>query len=100
MQGTSQVVQGDVEIEFEDTAAISPADALLRKEMHETVRRCLEKVTEKNRLAVLHLEMQGMPVSKIAGILGISKEAVKTRACRGRGELRKMPELQQYLRGE
>jgi RNA polymerase sigma-70 factor (ECF subfamily) len=76
-------------IEFKAPGA-SPFDELASREVQQTVRRALLKVSENFRMAVILRDLEGMSYEEIAEVLDISVGTVKSRILRGRRALREL----------
>ena len=76
----------------------SPPDELaIREEMETCIRRLLEEMTEKNRIALVFSEFESLSSMEIANVLGISYENAKIRIFRSRETLRKLMECRCHL---
>jgi RNA polymerase sigma-70 factor (ECF subfamily) len=67
-----------------------PDESAIREEMQACIRRLLEEMTEKNRVALLLSEFESLSIAEIANVLGISYENAKIRIFRSREALRKL----------
>jgi len=76
-------------------ADTSPPDASLSGELGRTVRRAIERLPEKQRLALVLFCLEGMPQKDVAEVLQCSVELVKWNVFQARKTLRK--ELGGYL---
>ena len=68
--------------------APSPAGLLLERELHESIESALAALPEKERLAVVLRQQQGMPYEEIAAVLGMSLPGVKSLLFRARSSLK------------
>jgi RNA polymerase sigma-70 factor (ECF subfamily) len=82
----------------EDSGAVRPDDATLQKELVEAIDEAIQKLPEKQRLAVILRRYEDMPYEEIGKVLKLSLPAVKSLLFRARTELRH--HLQQYLEAE
>lgn len=83
--------------EFPDPGP-DPSETLQRVELHDAIRSALATLPEKERLAVILREYEGLPYDEIAEVLGTSLPAVKSLLFRARGSLRMR--LSSFLSGE
>lgn len=67
-----------------------PDELAIREEMQACIRRLLEEMTAKNRVALLLSEFESLSAMEIANVLGISHENAKIRIFRSREALRKL----------
>ncbi len=72
-----------------------PARRIDKAEMRQVVRRALENLNERQRMAVLLNKFEGMSYIDIAQTLGLTEPAVKSLLARARSNLREM--LEPYL---
>jgi RNA polymerase sigma-70 factor (ECF subfamily) len=73
---------------FEFAASVeAPGEAMHRAEMIARVREALEDIKREHREVVVLRDMEGLDYEQIARLVGISREAVKSRLHRARGEL-------------
>ena len=76
-----------------------PCDlALQRQESRDFVRASIERLPEDYRVVLVLRDIEGLDTKEVAGLLGISTDAVKTRLHRARQALRTV--LDPYGRGE
>jgi RNA polymerase sigma-70 factor (ECF subfamily) len=75
------------ETDFPDPA-FGPREALIRSELHSAIANALLTLPEKERLALVLREYEGLPYEEIAEVLGTSLSAVKSLLFRGRSSLR------------
>jgi len=68
--------------------ADKPQDILIKREKEEQIRKALEKLPFKYRLAVILKDIDGLPYIEIAKVLGCSIGTVESRLYRGRQLLR------------
>jgi len=73
----------------------SPPDASLSSELREAVGRAVERLPDKQRLALVLYSIEGLPQKEVAEILECSVELVKWNVFQARKTLRK--ELDRYL---
>jgi RNA polymerase sigma-70 factor (ECF subfamily) len=72
-----------------------PDDQILHQELHRTIESAMAQLPEKERLAVILRQHEGMPYEEISVVLGISLPAVKSLLFRARNTLR--DKLESYL---
>ena len=77
---------------FERGVAASPEEEAVARERDELLHTALATLDGRDRQVVL-LAAQGYRTTEIAGIIGCSGEATRTRLCRARGRLRTRLEL-------
>jgi RNA polymerase sigma-70 factor, ECF subfamily len=77
---------------LERGVAASPEDEVIAHERDDLLRDALATLAEPDRRVVV-LAAQGYRADEIAGIIGCSGEAIRTRLCRARGRLRTRLEL-------
>jgi len=77
---------------LERDVAASPEDEAIAHERDDLLREALATLAEPDRRVVV-LAAQGYRSDEIAGIIGCSGEAIRTRLCRARGRLRTRLEL-------
>ena len=77
---------------LERDVAASPEDEVIEHERDDLLRAALATLAEPDRRVVV-LAAQGYRSDEIAGIVGCSGEAIRTRLCRARGRLRSRLEL-------
>jgi RNA polymerase sigma-70 factor, ECF subfamily len=77
---------------LERGVAASPEDEAIGHERDDLLHRALATLTGRDRQVVV-LAAQGYRTTEIAGIIGCSGEATRTRLCRARGRLRSRLEL-------
>ena len=65
----------------------SPHDEHSDSELRLDVREALDRLPEGQRLALVLVDMHGMPVAEAAQILGVAEGTVKSRCARGRATL-------------
>ncbi|MEM7145095.1 MAG: sigma-70 family RNA polymerase sigma factor [Verrucomicrobiota bacterium] len=81
-----------------DEDTIRPDDATLQQELVEAVDAAIQKLPEKQRMAVILRRYEDMPYEEIGKVLKLSLPAVKSLLFRARADLRK--HLQSYLDAE
>jgi RNA polymerase sigma-70 factor (ECF subfamily) len=79
----------------QDTSAVRPDEATLQQELVEAIDDAIQKLPEKQRLAVILRRYEDMPYEEIGKVLKLSLPAVKSLLFRARADLRK--HLQSYL---
>jgi RNA polymerase sigma-70 factor (ECF subfamily) len=79
----------------QDTSAVRPDEATLQQELVEAIDDAIQKLPEKQRLAVILRRYEDMPYEEIGKVLKLSLPAVKSLLFRARADLRK--HLQTYL---
>lgn len=72
-----------------------PAHSLSSKEMGQQLKKALDQLPEKQRLAIVMFTMQELPQKQVAEALGCSVEAVKWHVFQGRKKLKEI--LKEYL---
>jgi RNA polymerase sigma-70 factor (ECF subfamily) len=72
-----------------EVAAIQsgPGELAERREMVHKVREALDELSAEHREVVVLRDIEGLDYEEIAGLVGVSREAVKSRLHRARGEL-------------
>ena len=78
---------GEFETEFPDPGE-GPRESLIRSELHMAIDSALRTLPEKERLAMVLREYEGLPYEEIAEVLGTSLAAVKSLLFRARSSLR------------
>jgi RNA polymerase sigma-70 factor, ECF subfamily len=76
-------------------AQFTPARGLRQKELTTVIRRALEQLNERQRVAVVLNKFEEMNYAEIAAVMGLSTKAVKSLLSRARGKLREV--LQPYV---
>ena len=74
----------------------SPHDAAARNELSRMVQGALTKVSVELREAVILRDLQDLDYKEIAQVLGIPEGTVKSRISRGRAELARLLERNQW----
>ena len=94
-----RAVRATVPLEERDTEHADPRDALGDRETALVVEAALAALPDDQRLAILLVDVQGLPVADAAAVLGVPTGTVKSRCSRGRarlavalGHLRNRPE--------
>lgn len=72
-----------------------PAHALSSKEMGQQLKKALEQLPEKQRLAIVMFTIEELPQKQVAEALGCSVEAVKWHVFQGRKKLKEI--MKEYL---
>lgn len=88
INNTDDAVAGEVLIKQCDSALL-PDTLLIRKDMNECIRGIVDSLPELYRTALVLSDIEGLTNSEIAGVIGISLDAVKIRLHRARTMLRK-----------
>jgi RNA polymerase sigma-70 factor, ECF subfamily len=70
-----------------DVDPASPRDESAAVERRLDVNRALQTLPEGQRLALVLVDMQGLPVAEAASVLGVAEGTVKSRCARGRAAL-------------
>ncbi len=73
----------------------APARGLQQEELASVVRRALDELNERQRVAVVLNKFEDMGYAEIAEVMGLSTKAVKSLLCRARERLREV--LQPYV---
>jgi RNA polymerase sigma-70 factor (ECF subfamily) len=98
-RGPSPDLSGVSRTQLEEVAQASsgaiPARRLDRTELQEIVRSALDRLNDRQRLAVLLSKFEGMSYAEIAEVMGLSASAVKSLLSRARAALREV--LEPYL---
>lgn len=89
---------GDGPAEPEDPDAPDPGDGVLRGELAAVVRRAVDELPERQRMAILLEKYQGMSYEETAAAMEMSLSAVKSLLTRARVTLKE--KLEPYLTGE
>ncbi len=71
-----------------DDRAQTPAQPMQQRELAEVVRRALDDLNERQRVAVVLNKFEDMGYAEIADVMGLSTKAVKSLLSRARGKLR------------
>ena len=74
---------------------LTPARGLRQKELAAVIRKALEELNERQRMAVVLNKFEEMNYAEIAEVMGLSTKAVKSLLSRARGKLREV--LQPYV---
>ncbi len=85
----------DYHLAMPDKAAIEPGDALLHKEMQEAIDKAMEKLPERQRMALVLRRFEHMPYEEISKVMDLTVSSVKSLLFRARLQLRE--ELRAYL---
>ena len=72
------------------TDALTPEQHLLQSSRQEVLRRCLDQLTPKERIAVLMFYLEERPLEEIARVLGCGMPGAKSRVHRARHRLHAM----------
>ncbi|MBR4249982.1 MAG: sigma-70 family RNA polymerase sigma factor [Verrucomicrobia bacterium] len=84
--------------QYPDTKTVAPDDSLMNDEMRECLTAALEELPERQRLALLMFQEQGLSYEEISEILEISLSSTKSLIFRARNTLKKT--LKEYLSSE
>ena len=84
--------------QYPDTKAVAPDDSLMNDEMRECLTTALGELPERQRLALLMFQEQGLSYEEISEILEISLSSTKSLIFRARDTLKKT--LKEYLSSE
>ena len=82
-----QPSEEESEPEYPDSAP-GPDQQLLGRELHQAIEAAMDLLPEKERLAVVLRQHQGMPYEEIAVVLGVSLPSVKSLLFRARNSLK------------
>ncbi len=85
----------DFHLAMPDTSVVEPGDALLHKEMQEAIDQAMEKLPDRQRMALVLRRFEHMPYDEIAKVMELTVSSVKSLLFRARLQLRE--ELQAYL---
>ena len=72
-----------------------PTHRLQQRELEEVIRRALDELNERQRMAVILNKYEDMDYQEIAAVMGLSMKAVKSLLCRARMKLRQS--LEPYI---
>lgn len=78
-----------------DTSVVEPDDALLHKEMQQAIDAAMEKLPERQRMALVLRRFEHLPYEEIAKTMDLTVSSVKSLLFRARLQLRE--ELRSYL---
>jgi RNA polymerase sigma-70 factor (ECF subfamily) len=81
-------------------SAPPPAHGLHQKELAEVIRRAMDDLNERQRVAVVLNKFEDMGYAEIADVMGLSTKAVKSLLSRARGKLREALLPYIYMDGE
>ncbi|MBO4796309.1 MAG: sigma-70 family RNA polymerase sigma factor [Verrucomicrobia bacterium] len=84
--------------QYPDTKAVAPDDSMMNDEMQKCLKAALEALPERQRLALLMFQEQGLSYEEISEILEISLASTKSLIFRARDALKKT--LKEYLSSE
>lgn len=79
----------ETETDIQTESDESPEEIVLAKERQRVVRQAIASLPEEQRDVIVLRELEDMPYSEIAEVLGISEGTVKSRISRGREALKK-----------
>ncbi|MGY8689522.1 MAG: RNA polymerase sigma factor [Verrucomicrobiales bacterium] len=85
----------DFHLAMPDTTAVEPGDALLHKEMQEAIDKAMEKLPDRQRMALVLRRFEHLPYEEIAKSMDLTVSSVKSLLFRARLQLRE--ELRSYL---
>ena len=101
-----RTARATVSLDERDAERADPRDALADRETALVVEAALAALPEDQRVAILLVDVQGLPVADVAAVLGVPTGTVKSRCSRGRarlalalGHLRNRPESAPVPRG-
>src|SRR5207245_4176740 len=77
-----------------------PVQRIQQQELESVIRRALEGLNERQRMAVLLNKFEDMSYASIAEVMGLSTKAVKSLLCRARTNLRAALQDYIYMDGE
>ncbi len=83
-----------------DDRAATPAQPMQQQELAEVVRRALDDLNERQRVAVVLNKFEDMGYAEIAEVMGLSTKAVKSLLSRARGRLREALQPYIYMDGD
>ncbi len=81
---TISTEDGDVELDYEDDGAELPWENMAREETATKVRACIDQLAPHFRTAMILRELEGLPCTEIAEIVGATHVTVRWRLHRGR----------------
>ena len=84
--------------QYPDTKAVPPDDSMMNDEMQKCLKAVLEALPERQRLALLMFQEQGLSYEEISEVLEISLASTKSLIFRARDALKKT--LKEYLSSE
>ena len=84
--------------QYPDTKTVPPDDSMMNDEMQKCLKAALEALPERQRLAVLMFQEQGLSYEEISEVLEISLASTKSLIFRARDALKKT--LKEYLSSE
>ncbi len=85
----------DFHLAMPDTTAVEPDDALLHQEMQEAIDKAMEKLPDRQRMALVLRRFEHMPYEEISKAMDLTVSSVKSLLFRARLQLRE--ELRTYL---
>ena len=88
----------DFHLAMPDTSVVEPDDALLHQEMKEAIDAAMEKLPERQRMALILRRFEHLPYEEIAKTMDLTVSSVKSLLFRARLQLRE--ELRSYLEDE
>jgi RNA polymerase sigma-70 factor (ECF subfamily) len=80
--------------------APTPAHGLKQRELAEVIRRALDTLNDRQRMAVVLNKFEEMNYAEIASVMGLTSKAVKSLLSRARGRLREALQPYVYMEGE
>ncbi|HED66164.1 MAG TPA: sigma-70 family RNA polymerase sigma factor [Planctomycetes bacterium] len=81
---TVQGEEGEMELELTDADAEQPFEPMVREETGELVRACIDRLAPHFRTVLILRELEGLPCTEIAEIVGATHVTVRWRLHRGR----------------
>lgn len=85
----------DYHLAMPDKSVVEPGDALLHKEMQEAIDKAMEKLPERQRMALILRRFEHLPYEEISQAMDLTVSSVKSLLFRARLQLRE--ELRAYL---
>ncbi|CAN5372940.1 sigma-70 family RNA polymerase sigma factor [soil metagenome] len=85
---------------LENKKAVPPTQNIQMQEMAGIVRRALDELNERQRMAVVLNKFEDMGYAEIADVMGLTSKAVKSLLSRARGKLRDALQGYIYMDGE
>ncbi len=95
LDATPQNDDGRNEYDRPDTKVATPEDIATARDMKEQIEAAIEKLPEKQRMALVLFSIAKMPQNEVAEVLGCSVEAVKWHVFMARKKLKE--DLEDYL---
>jgi RNA polymerase sigma-70 factor (ECF subfamily) len=82
-----------------DSSGNQPIRRIQREELSNVIRRAMEGLNERQRLAVLLNKFEDMGYAEIAEVMGLTTKGVKSLLCRARANLREVLQAYVYMDG-